>query len=441
MYKEDEIADAHERYKELAALSLARVLSGSEQEELSDHLRACEECREVYGEYRVLMKEGLSKLGPRYEHLRGESTGLDWDGTAARERILTHVRATGKEASFDQNVFKFADPESRDNRRYHIGAATRWITLAAGITLVVGLGAYQYGKRGVVDALQSFASAAASAEQRVRNLGVEKSADDALLNSQAKEIAALQEESSQKEQRIAKLRSDLQAANDYMAQLLAAKSNTDEQLRSAAQHIEALNKQLSETQQAYRGTQSELATLRTQRDTASSRLDSLETDVAILSSTNRDLERQLKNSEQYLSSDRDIRELMGARNLYIADVFDVDSRSRTRRPYGRIFYTQGKSLIFYAFDLDHQAHVLNTSSFQAWGQKEVPQGIQSKPVSLGIFYLDSVSNRRWTMRCDNPRDLAEIDAVFVTVEPQGGSPKPTGKPLLYAMLRKEVNHP
>jgi len=48
---------------------------------------------------------------------------------------------------------------------------------------------------------------------------------------------------------------------------------------------------------------------------------------------------------------------MGARKLYIADVFDVDSGSRTKKPFGRVFYTQGKSLIFYAFDLDRQPSV------------------------------------------------------------------------------------
>ena len=35
----------------------------------------------------------------------------------------------------------------------------------------------------------------------------------------------------------------------------------------------------------------------------------------------------------------------------------------------------------------------------------------------------------------------EIDAVFVTVEPKGGSAKPTGKPLLYASLHIDPNHP
>ena len=55
--------------------------------------------------------------------------------------------------------------------------------------------------------------------------------------------------------------------------------------------------------------------------------------------------------------------------------------------------------------------------------------------------MDSESNRRWVLRLDDPKQLAEIDAVFVTVEPQGGSQKPTGKPFLYALLRREANHP
>jgi len=132
---------------------------------------------------------------------------------------------------------------------------------------------------------------------------------------------------------------------------------------------------------------------------------------------------------------------MGARKLYIADVFDVDSGSRTKRPFGRVFYTQGKSLIFYAFDLDRQRGVVNANTFQVWGQKETAQGEQALPLNLGILYMDNETNRRWVMRFDDPKQLAEIDAVFVTVEPRGGSRKPTSKPFLYALLRNEVNHP
>ena len=65
----------------------------------------------------------------------------------------------------------------------------------------------------------------------------------------------------------------------------------------------------------------------------------------------------------------------------------------------------------------------------------------SKPINLGILYIDNVSNRRWLLRVEDPKELEKIDAVFVTVEPHGGSQKPTGKPFLYAMLRQKANHP
>jgi anti-sigma-K factor RskA len=83
----------------------------------------------------------------------------------------------------------------------------------------------------------------------------------------------------------------------------------------------------------------------------------------------------------------------------------------------------------------------NVNAFQVWGRKEMAQGTPARPKSLGILYLDNESNHRWVMRFDDAKQLEEIDAVFVTIEPHGGSPKPTSKPFLYALLRKEVNHP
>ena len=127
-------------------------------------------------------------------------------------------------------------------------------------------------------------------------------------------------------------------------------------------------------------------------------------------------------------------------NADIADVFDVDSNSRKRAPFGRIFYTKGKSLIFYAFDLDHQSG-MKDAVFQVWGEKDLPEGRKAQPVNLGILYLDSQESRRWALRCDDPKQLAQIDAVFVTVEPVAGRQKPSSKAFLYALLRKEANHP
>ena len=80
-------------------------------------------------------------------------------------------------------------------------------------------------------------------------------------------------------------------------------------------------------------------------------------------------ERQttIDQQQELLARDRDIRELMGARDLYIAEVHDVAGTGTTSKPYGRVFYTKGKSLIFYAYDLDQQKAARNTSTFQVWG--------------------------------------------------------------------------
>ena len=76
---------------------------------------------------------------------------------------------------------------------------------------------------------------------------------------------------------------------------------------------------------------------------------------------------EVAKGQELLEHDRDIRELMGARELYMADR-DV-SKAGTDKTYGRVFYTKGKSLIFYAFDLDAQPGVQNARSFQAWGRR------------------------------------------------------------------------
>ena len=138
------------------------------------------------------------------------------------------------------------------------------------------------------------------------------------------------------------------------------------------------------------------------------------------------------------SSDLDITNLMGARNLRIIDVSDVDGKGKTRKAFGRVFFTEGKSLVFYAFDLADTKASARPASFQAWGA----QGANLPSAkSLGIFFNDDHSTNRWVLKFDDPRVLSEIDSVFVTVEPVGGSKKPTGTPLLPAFLKAELNHP
>jgi hypothetical protein len=62
-------------------------------------------------------------------------------------------------------------------------------------------------------------------------------------------------------------------------------------------------------------------------------------------------------------------------------------------------------------------------------------------LDLGIFYEDNTAKKRWVLKFNDPKVLEQIDAVFVTVEPKGGSHKPSGKPVLDAYLQLPPNHP
>jgi hypothetical protein len=146
----------------------------------------------------------------------------------------------------------------------------------------------------------------------------------------------------------------------------------------------------------------------------------------------------LEQRDELLAHDRDIREVMGARDLYIAEIYDVAGTGETKKPYGRVFYTRGKSLIFYAYDLDQQTQLKRASTFQAWGRRGPDR---QQATNLGVFYEDNATKKRWILKCDDPKTLAQIDAVFVTVEPNQGSHKPSGKSLLFAYLRVDPNHP
>ena len=93
---------------------------------------------------------------------------------------------------------------------------------------------------------------------------------------------------------------------------------------------------------------------------------------------------------------------------------------------------------FYAYDLHNKGNVTK-GDFQVWGKRE---GRSQPPRSLGILYVDDSTTNRWVLKFEDPGVLAQIDQVFVTVEPPGGSMRPTGKQLLAAaFLNEEPNHP
>jgi len=435
---ENERLNDHQKFKELAALAQARGLSISERIELKRHLELCEACRAIYREYSLLSSEGMDFLAADYGHV---SEAESWDYRAAQNELSSRIRESEHSAIASAEIASAEVDRRRPARVFGAWMVrVRWAAAAAVACVLVGMGAYHLGSRRPA-ALARPSAVVSPALTPLQQLASEKKTADDLLVTQMAQISRLQKQITGEQRDLTGLRAALHAAENHSSELSTANSKGETQYRQVSEERDKLAAQLRDAEKAYQNLQLEFTSLRAEHDRALLHTASLESKIDELSAAARDQERRLKDNEQYLASDRDIRELMGARKLYIADVFDVDSGSRTRKPFGRVFYTQNKSLIFYAFDLDRQPGVKNASAFQVWGQRDGELSAKSHPMNLGILYMDSDSNRRWVLRWDDPKQLAEIDAVFVTVEPHGGSQKPTGKPFLYALLRKEANHP
>jgi hypothetical protein len=430
--------DHHERFTELCALAHADALSIGERFELEEHLRICKPCREVYEAYALVSEAGMAFLAAPGELPR---EARNWDNRDSWEKLSSAIQNQRS-----PRVLPFQTALARQSPAgLRVTPVMGWIAglVAACMIAVIGLGAYHAGARKNLAAQNLFSKNLAPAKTPASQLKVASADQSSVqrLAAQAAQISSLEARLANEEKELTRLRGASDLAQVRLAQLGNAADGRKAELRQRTEERDKLASQLGETEKQYQNLQVELTNLRNEHGQTLLRTASLESKLSDLTSANQDQSRRLNDDEQYLVSDRDIRELMGARKLYIADVFDVDSGSRTRKPFGRVFYTQDKSLIFYAFDLDHQPGVRNASAFQVWGQRDSESNGESHPMNLGILYMDSETNRRWVLRLDDPRQLAEIDAVFVTVEPHGGSQKPTGKPFLYALLRKEANHP
>jgi Putative zinc-finger len=435
----------HEEFLALCAARTAGELTADERAKLEAHLAVCPECWQAMSEYEVASQQGAAAL---FSELAPEEAGMDglWSLEKAEQAFFKRLNKEQKGAHASGGHQDQDDAAKRGQRftyrPSHVCWREVWIPFAAAVLLALALGiaAYRTGVKHGTDEVRTTPEPArnspASLEEEVSDAGHERAQligklaeEDKLIGDlrrqlleQEKEVNALKAASATEQPPTGGQQSD-QVSKD-------AAMHRDEELRAAQTNLQQLQKAME--------------TLTSQREELTSRAASLEVKVNDLTRLVQDREQALdqKDAEvakqqELLEHDRDIRELMGARDLYIAEIHDV-SRAGTDKTYGRVFYTKGKSLIFYAYDLDARPGLQNASSFQAWGRRG-PDKLEA--LSLGIFYEDNLSKKRWLLKANDPKTLEDIDAVFVTVEPNGGSQHPSGKQLLFAYLRITPNHP
>jgi hypothetical protein len=427
----------HDEFLELCAISTSGQLTGEEQTRLEEHLAICSSCREAITQYSAVVSTTIPALAPDPESVESDPSWSQEQAEAALFQRLTLEEELGTDRGGANR-----DPASKGVGRVPLSASqitwrNVWTLYVAGILLFIALGvsAYQVGiHRG-----GETASVTPHARQE-HDPALEQQASDA-----GHERELLRAQMAQRDHLIADLRHQLERQSAEMGRMKIVQSQLETVLQNDQAGKQALLQERSDFTQKLDAVQSKTEALQVKLDSLErqssedkQRATALEGKVTDLNRLLHDREATIDQQQELLAHDRDIRDLMGARDLYVAEVYDVERTGETRKPYGRVFYTKGKSLIFYAYDLDQQAGVKNASTFQAWGRRGPDR---QQALDLGVFYVDNASKKRWVLRFDDPKVLAQIDAVFVTIEPNGGSRKPSNKPLLFAYLRIEPNHP
>jgi Anti-sigma-K factor rskA/Putative zinc-finger len=408
----------HEEFLELCAARTAGELTPAEESRLEAHLGGCRECREAMAEYELASREAVAAVAQEVREEEDPDTD-SWSVEEAEKAFFRRLDGEKQPAREPLRGQRFT------YRPSEIRSREIWMPFAAAVLLALALGiaAYRTGVKRGTEVAGSSPPGTISLEEQVSDAGHER--------------AQLLEKLAEQDRRMGILKSQLAEQQKAIAALKAAPSPSGKG-REETQELATAQAKLSELTTT-------IDTLSGQREGLLARASTLEARVSELTEQVRDREQELdekqgevRRQQDLLDRDRDIRELVGARDLYIAEVRDVAGSGQTSKTYGRVFYTKGKRLVFYAYDLDAQPGVENASTFQAWGRRGPDK---QQALNLGIFYEDNAGKKRWVLKANDPKSLDDIDAVFVTIEPNGGSHHPSGKPLLFAYLRVSPNHP
>ena len=405
------LLNSHEHYEELCALVASGQASQPDLADFKAHLESCPSCRCLADDFTQVSAQGLSMLAARRSQYRIPS--------GMTQRFVARARTEGIGMSWG------TIPRMRRNQPLLISA----LGAVAAIVLIVGI-------------------------LTIRKIHPSSSlANQARPSAHQASVAPTAVPSPTSRVQDAELQQQLTAARKEMSSLAATIRSQLDELEALGTVKDSLNSRLIEAEQQNAGLLSEKAEWQTrtsqlQAELEKSRSDKGTSDVALtLQETElRELRKRvdeqadlLRRQEELAARGSDVRDLVVARNLHIIDVHDRDGDGKSQRAFGRIFYTEGKSLIFYAYDLGDPRKVDARVSFHVWGGR---LGAEKPIESLGVFHNDDASDGRWVLTFDDPHVLAQINSVFVTVESSRKAIRePGGRRILFAFLGEKPNHP
>jgi anti-sigma factor RsiW len=427
----------HDRFEELCALDAIGELSADELSELRRHLADCAACRELSADFSRLASDDIARaaLGKRARATFEEPAG-QLDEQALLSKIVARgegeLRASGRIVNDSVGsrvpLAPAAMPRGWGLVRMPKMAYAALACLLCGAAAVAG---YMLRNWDVTKVLEVRSSEINAWRVRAQAAAEDGRALSASLGRAQTRERVLEKSVAGANARSARIQAQLAASQARQAVLADELAARQAELDRVGRELSAAHSDMQDKDRA-------LAELQ-------GRLQRVIGQTVQQEQINEDLRSRLRRAEAATGplpsldvGEAEAKELLGARDLHIVDVYDVGADGQTRRTYGRVYYVEKRLLVFYAFDLQDKPRNRAAVSFQAWGYQEAGD---RRPESLGLFHLDDASLKRWVLKVRNPGVLAHIDAVFVSLEPPGGSTIPNGRRVLYANLAGPPNHP
>lgn len=402
----------HQQFEELCALVVSGQACEGELLQWQEHRQDCAVCRQLGREFAQTAQAILAsdyKRAPRYK----VPSGLT-------ERFVAGARSAGVPLSTIRAEKRLHLPSFRQ-----LAFGVALVALVALIAFLVLTFALTHHSLPVFDGLNSPPQKAPAADSAVNSILLEQSsrleAQLTATQAQATALAArlrnMQQASEAAEREKLEISARLNDVQRDNTILRGSETDRDKEIAKLKDQLEKVN---------------------SQRESVKLATDAQGQELEILHGKMEQLRAELAEAQQFNAAANQAKDLIVARNLHIIDVHDNENGSKPR-PFGRIFYTEGKKLVFYAYDLGDPRKLSAKVSFYVWGEK---MGAPLQAKNLGILQTDDERAGRWVVTFDDPRVLASINTVFVTAESNKKlATKPNGNRILVAFLDGEANHP
>jgi len=402
----------HNYFDELCAVAASGQISPEEWKALRDHLDSCAVCVEALSTYGMIGVGLIAGDGDAAERI--PMGGI-------RARFLQKAEAAGLRlnSSYPQPV---AGRSHRLASKFLV-----WGGIAASLLIAAGL---------IWLGVPHKLVARRSNPQPVASIGVQRGADVAKgsaadVTAAQIEILTAQRDSLLKQVHEANVRD--RGLSARIAQLLAEASDQRTLLQDRDRSWAGLQAERDKTVEQLSRTEAALARARADRLAAEATLAARENDVEQLNARLQMEAASVERERVAAMAGTEGQSILAARNLHIIDVYDTDGRGARRKAFGRVFYVEGKELLFYAYDLSDPRH--SNAHFYAWG---AGSGDPHFVARLGILH-NGGGESCWTLRFDDPGLLSKIDSIFVTAERDEVN-QPKGKRILFAVLTGQPNH-